>query len=130
MGIRIAVGDRHARTSWSSPRYCAMILAMQPSDSEPGQIVERNPDGTFTKETLQRAMKALKKRLKVTRLDDESSLGRDPMSKGGRSSIVGVVPPLQYPAEVWQALEQKGRLRATGQGSYQIVEQPNNPAGS
>lgn len=103
---------------------------MQPSDSEPTQIVERNPDGTFTKETLQRAMKALKKRLKLTRLDDESSLGRDPMSKGGKSSIVGVMPPTQYPPEVWQALEQKGRIRSTGQGSYEVIEQPNNPAGS
>lgn len=86
-------------------------------------IVERNPDGTFTKETLQRAMKALKKRLKVTRLDDESRLGRDPMSKGGRSGISGVKPPDQYPAEVWQALEQKGRIRAIGHGLYEVVEQ-------
>ena len=107
-----------------------MMAAMQPRDSDPPNIVERNPDGTFTKETLQRAMKAFKKRLKVTRLDDESSLGRDPMSKGGRSGIVGVVPPQQYPPEVWQALEQKGRLSATGLGSYEIIDQPNNPSGS
>lgn len=86
-------------------------------------LVERNPDGTFTKETLQRAMKALKRRLKVTRLDDESRLGRDPMSKGGRSGITGVRPPEQYPAEVWQALEQRGRIRALGHGLYEIVEQ-------
>jgi hypothetical protein len=103
---------------------------MQPRDSDPPQIVERNPDGTFTKETLQRAMKAFKKRLKLTRLDDESRLGHDPMSKGGRSGIVGVVPPPQYPAEVWQALEQKGRLRAAGHGLYEIIEQPQDPAGS
>ncbi|MGE3172754.1 MAG: hypothetical protein AB7O97_09010 [Planctomycetota bacterium] len=94
----------------------------------PGQpnpdLVQRNPDGTFTKETLQRAMKALKKRLKVTRLDDESRLGHDPMSKGGRSGITGVRPPDQYPAEVWQALEAKGRLRSIGQGLYEVVEMP------
>ena len=52
---------------------------MQPHDHEPGNIIERNPDGTFTKETLARAIKALKKRLKVTRLDDESRLGHDAM---------------------------------------------------
>lgn len=94
---------------------------------KPGQpnpnLVERNPDGSFTKETLQRAMKALKKRLKVMRLDDESRLGHDPMSKGGRSGIFGVKPPEQYPAEVWQALEQKGRIKSVGHGLYEVIEQ-------
>jgi len=94
---------------------------------KPGQpnpnLVERNPDGTFTKETLLRAMKALKRRFKVTRLDDESRLGHDPMSKGGRSSITGVHPPSQYPPEVWHALEQKGRIRSIGHGVYELIEQ-------
>ena len=86
-------------------------------------LVERNPDGTFTKETLQRAMKALKRRLKLTRLDDESRLGHDPMSKGSRSGITGVKGPEQYPPEVWQALAQKGRIRDLGQGLYEVMEQ-------
>ncbi len=92
-------------------------------------LVERNPDGTFTKETLQRAMKALKKRLKLTRLDEESKLGHDAMSKGERSGVVAVRPPSQYPAEVWQALEAKGRVRSDRHGLYEIVEQPSNPSG-
>ncbi|MBP8300627.1 MAG: hypothetical protein KA020_09705 [Planctomycetes bacterium] len=100
---------------------------MEPSDKTPANLVEKNPDGTFTKETLQRAMKALKKRLKVTRLDDSSKLGRDPMSKGGESGIVAVKPPPQYPAEVWQALEAKGRIRGDRHGLYEILEQPMNP---
>jgi hypothetical protein len=100
---------------------------MQPSGS--GDIIQRNDDGTFTKETLQRAMKALKKRLKVTRLDDESRLGHDAMSKGGNSGIVAVRPPTQYPAEVWQALEAKGRIRGDRNGLYEIIEQPSNPTG-
>ena len=103
---------------------------MEPSGPERPDLVERNPDGTFTKETLQRAMKALKKRLKVTRLDDESRLGHDPMSKGGRSGVVGVRPPPQYPAEVWQALEQKGRIRIDRLGLCEVIEQPQNPHGS
>lgn len=94
---------------------------MEPKD--PPNLVEKNPDGSFTKETLQRAMKALKKRLKVTRLDDESRLGHDPMSKGGRSGIVAVRPPNQYPPEVWAALEQKGRIRGDRNGLYEIVDQ-------
>ena len=90
-------------------------------------LVERNPDGSFTKETLQRAMKALKKRMKLTRLDDESKLGHDAMSRGGSSGIVGVQPPPQYPAEVWQALEAKGRIRLDRHGTAEILEQPSNP---
>jgi hypothetical protein len=86
-------------------------------------LIERNPDGSFTKETLQRAMKALKRRLKLTRLDDESRLGHDAMTRGGRSGITGVKGPEQYPAEVWQALAQKGRIRDLGQGLYEIVDQ-------
>ena len=101
----------------------AVVSLHTPGQPNP-DLVQRNPDGTFTKETLQRAMKALKKRLKVTRLDDESRLGHDPMSKGGRSGITGVRPPDQYPAEVWQALEAKGRLRSIGQGLYEVVEMP------
>jgi hypothetical protein len=103
---------------------------MAPSDSTPPNLVERNPDGTFTKETLQRAMKALKKRLKVTRLDDESKLGHDPMSKGGHSGVVAVRPPNQYPPEVWQALEQKGRIRMDRHGLCEVIEQTQDPHGS
>jgi hypothetical protein len=100
---------------------------MPPNDADPPNLVEKNPDGTFTKETLQRAMKALKKRFKLTRLDDESRLGHDAMSKGGRSGIVAVKPPNQYPLEVWQALEQKGRIRGDRHGLYEIIDQPQDP---
>lgn len=100
---------------------------MEPRDPNPAKLVEYNPDGSFTKETLQRAMKALKKRMKLTRLDDESRLGHDAMSRGGRSAITGVQPPPQYPAEVWQALAAKGRIRLDRHGLAEILEQPSNP---
>jgi hypothetical protein len=68
--------------------------------------------------------------MKLTRLDDESRLGHDAMSKGGRSGIMAVKPPDQYPAEVWQALEQKGRVRIDRHGLVELIEQPNNPDAS
>ena len=110
----------------SAPR-ATDALEMDNPRPEP-QIVERNPDGSFTKETLQRAIKALKKRLKATRLDDESRLGHDAMTRGGRSGIVGVALPKQYPPEVWQELVEKGRIREVGRGSgtFEIVEQSPN----
>jgi hypothetical protein len=104
-----------------------MMPAMQPGDSDKSKLVERNPDGTFTKETLQRALKALRKRIKLTRLDDESKLGHDAMTKGGRSGIVAVKPPEQYPPEVWQALEAKGRIRGDRHGLYEIVDLGGEP---
>lgn len=65
-------------------------------------------------------MKAFKKRLKLTRLDDESSLGHGPMSSGRTSGVVAITPPNQYPRAVWDALVKLGRLKYAGQGLYEI----------
>src|SRR5262245_7065233 len=86
------------------------------------QLVERNADGSLTTETVRRAMKAFRKRLKLTRLDEESRLGHDATTRGSRSHVVGIRPPEQYPAEVWEELARKGRLRSLGQGLYEIIE--------
>ena len=51
----------------------------------------------FSKEELRLAMKAFRKRLKLTRLDDESSLGYGPTSSGQQSGIVAITPPHQFP---------------------------------
>lgn len=85
-------------------------------------LIERNPDGSFTKETLKRAMKAFRRRLKLTRVDDESRLGHNAMTKGSRSSIVGVRPPDHYPHEVWEDLVARGRLRRGSEGTYELIE--------
>ena len=72
-------------------------------------------------EELRRAMKAFKKRLKLSRLDDESSLGHGPMSGGKSSGIVAIVPPNQYPKAVWDELVARGRLKYVGQGLYELA---------
>jgi len=74
-----------------------------------------------SKEELKRALKAFKKRLKMTRLDDESRLGYGPMSGGGGSGIVAITPPNQYPKAVWEALAEQGKLKFAGQGMYELV---------
>ena len=79
------------------------------------------PDGPSAEE-MRRAMKAFKKRLKLQRLDDESSLGGGPFSGGKSSSIVAVMPPNQYPKAVWDALVAAGRLKYAGQGLYQMPD--------
>ena len=82
---------------------------------------ETPPSESFTKEELKRAMKAFKKRLKLTRLDDESRLGYGPMSGGGGSSVVAITPPNQYPTAVWEELVRLGKLKHAGHGTYESL---------
>jgi len=85
-------------------------------DSQPSP-----PPGSPTPEELRNAMKAFKKRLKLSRLDDESRLGHGPMSSGRASEIVAITPPHQYPRAVWDELVARGKLKYAGQGTYQLV---------
>ncbi len=71
---------------------------------------------------LKRAMKAFRKRLKLTRLNEESKLGRNPLTSGKKSQVVAIMPPRQYPAEVWQELVRQGRLNDTGSGFYKLSD--------
>ena len=83
-------------------------------------MTDNVPDDLLSPLGLKRAMKAFKKRLKLMRLDDESSLGGGPFSGGRDSSIVAIQPPNQYPREVWDKLVELGRLRQVEGGLYQI----------
>jgi hypothetical protein len=74
-----------------------------------------------TPEELKQAFKAFKKRLKLTRLDNESRLSGGPLT-GRASDIVGIVPPNQYPPAVWEELVRQGKLRKTGGGTYGLAE--------
>ena len=76
-----------------------------------------------TPEVLTRALKAFKKRLKLTQLDEESRIGVGPMSGGRPSGIVAISPPNQYPRAVWDALVEQGRLKKASQGQYELVRQ-------
>jgi hypothetical protein len=84
-----------------------------------------NVGDSITPETLRRALKAFKKRLKLTRLDDESSLTGGPLG-GRRGSIVAIQPPNTYPREVWEELVKQGKLRHSGGGLYELSQEPNS----
>ena len=75
-----------------------------------------------SKEELRLAMKAFRKRLKLTRLDDESQLGYGPMSSGQPSGIAAITPPDQFPRAVWNELARQGKLRRESGGLYSLVE--------
>jgi hypothetical protein len=73
-----------------------------------------------TDEDCKRAMKAFKRRLKLTRLDDESQLGRGPMSGGGSSGIESITAPREFPKEVWDELVKRGQLSRDDEGFYRV----------
>jgi hypothetical protein len=80
------------------------------------------PPDAPTPDELRDAFKAFKKRLKLSKLDDESSLGRGPLSGGKASGIVAITPPHQYRKAIWEALVAQGRLKYAGQGLYQLAD--------
>ncbi|MCL4743386.1 MAG: hypothetical protein KJZ54_14415 [Phycisphaerales bacterium] len=73
-------------------------------------------------ETLKSAMRAYSKRLKLARLADESRLGNRYTTGGRKSGIDAIIPPDEFPPEVWKALAHAGKLRDTGGGFYAPVE--------
>ena len=81
--------------------------------------------GSISPETLKNALKAFKKRLKLTALDEDSRLGRGPFS-GGHTGVFAVRPPDQYPDEVWAELERQGKIRTSGHGLYELVRGEQN----
>lgn len=73
-------------------------------------------------DTCRKALHAFRKRLALTVLDDESKLGRSPLTKGGGAEAA-IVPPDEWPHPVWQELVRQGRLRCIGHGLYELVKQ-------
>jgi len=71
-------------------------------------------------EVLKKAYEAFRKRLKLTVLDEESTLGRSPLTKGSGSTVAAIAPPKEWPGEVWQALVRQGKLKYIGHGFYEL----------
>jgi hypothetical protein len=84
-------------------------------------VMTEQTNGGITPETLKSAMKAFKKRLKLTSLDDDSHLGKGAFS-GGHTGVYAITPPNQFPREVWDELCRQGRLRDSGHGLYELVK--------
>ena len=96
-----------------------------PPSSHPEASQQAPPAGTapaaptFTPEELKLALKAFNKRLRLTRLDDESRLGYGAMTSGGKSGIVAISPPNQFPRAMWDELVRQGKLKYAGHGLYE-----------
>ena len=84
----------------------------------PGSTIAPMPS---TDEELKKALKAFKKRLKLTRLDDDSKLGRSPLT-GAKTKVVSIQPPAGFGREIWEELADKGFLKRDTSGFYELVE--------
>lgn len=73
-----------------------------------------------SEEEMSKALRAFRKRLKLTRLDDESQLRGRRLTAGKQSAINEIIPPHEFPGEVWEALASAGRLKKTGNGFYAL----------
>ena len=101
-----------------------LILSLQgveePEEATPAEPESDEPRPEIPVETLRKAMKAFRRRLKLTKLDMESKLGVGPMSGGRTADFESILPPHEFPPEVWKALAADGRLEATGRGFYKL----------
>ncbi len=92
---------------------------MSPADaSQPSAPSPQEP----SPQELRAALKAFRKRLKLTRLDDQSRIGVGPMSSGRQSGIVAIMPPEQFPQAVWDELVRQGKLKKVGVQQYELVQ--------
>jgi hypothetical protein len=73
-----------------------------------------------SEDELKKALKAFKKRLKLTRLDDQSKIGHGPLSGGSKDEVVSIQPPSGFGREIWEELAEQGYLKRDGQGFYNL----------
>ncbi len=74
----------------------------------------------FSDEELRKALKVFRKRLKLTQLEEDSRLGKSPLT-GAHSQVVSIQPPSGFGKEIWEELADKGFLRRDGIGFYELV---------
>lgn len=73
-------------------------------------------------DVLKGALKAFKKRMKLTHLSKESGSKGGPLSSGKISNVVAISPPSQFPREVWEELVKQGKLKYDGYGLYKLAD--------
>jgi len=134
--IRRYDDPRRASTEWKQA-YALLQKTGLPADRFGGVVGMRDVEGLValldelrsptsavpgpaapSAETCAKALAAFRKRLSLAVLDEESKLGRNPLTKGAASGIAGIVPPADWPEEVWQELVRQGKLRYLGYGTY------------
>lgn len=97
----------------------AATQAPSPPASPPAESL---PKVELSGETLHSAMKAFKKRLKLTQLNEDSKLSARALTGGSKTVVAAIQPPNQFPREVWEALADRGNLKRENHGFYKFVK--------
>lgn len=92
-------------------------VQMDATADEPPSPADQEPISPTTK---REAMKAFRRRMKLTRLDHESRLGVGPLTGGKAADFESILPPREFPEAVWKALASDGQLVSTGRGFYKL----------
>jgi hypothetical protein len=95
----------------------AAATTAAPTLTAPAEPAAPPSDGDLTA-----ALKAFRKRLKVTQLDEQSKIVSREITGGRRASVVAISPPNQFPRAVWEALVERGKLRRAGSGLYELTD--------
>ena len=75
-----------------------------------------------TPDQLKGALTAFKKRLKLTRLNDESKISARALTGGKKSTVSAIQPPHDFPKACWDELVKQGKLRYSGSGLYELLD--------
>lgn len=114
---------KRVAAAWDLPGLDALVSQLEgkvapPSPSD-DQAAASAP--AVSQDDMDHALRAFRKRLKLMRLSDESKLGGGRHTTSGKKSeIDAILPPHEYPAEVWKALAAAGKLKAEGGGFYSL----------
>lgn len=89
---------------------------------KPTTDVQLKPATPPSEDELKSALKAFRKRLKVTQLDAESRMTQRPLTGGSREQVVAIQPPNSHPMSVWEHLAKSGKIKHAGSGLFALVE--------
>lgn len=106
------------------PTFDRLLATLRGHEVEPPLAVEEAPLPEIPEEVLRKAMKAFRRRLKLTKLDHESKLGRSPLSTGKDADFDSIIPPMEFTPETWKVLTARGELESTGRGFYMLPKTP------
>ncbi|MBX3386590.1 MAG: hypothetical protein KF768_08465 [Phycisphaeraceae bacterium] len=106
----------------STPTPTSTSAPMPDSRAAPATGAAAPNETVVPPETLKSALGAFKKRLKLTRLEEESRLGSKVLTGGRKSATVAIQPPREFPRAVWDELVKQGKLKTYGSGLYELVE--------
>ena len=97
----------------------AVLQGEEPAAAAEPEVPDE-PLPEFPGEQMRDAMKAFRRRVKLTKLDHESKLGRSPLTSGKDADFDSIMPPREFPEDIWKVLVQRGELEQLGYGFYRI----------